>query len=261
MPGALLAALLVLVPAGALWVALCEVRGTDPAFWRARRPRPPALSPATAAAELQSSWPGCRAVKVDLSPLPGTLTVDEAMARLAFPERANDASCAAWKRLDDRITAEQVAIIEKGPPVPVASEPPLLGFSGCGQSVEGKVFSEYPKYLRGGYKVVQAYERDLERCGHVGERDLKCERAALRARQEQWRVTLETERRKTCGLRTEVLSIASVCRERVETLRDAPVARWFELMFLWRGLRLLSNESEASFCPPLEPQWPPPMPR
>ncbi len=206
----------------------------------------------------------CKPALAELAPVPAELNEAVMFARLHFPDRVDETICNAWRPLGPRILAQAVAM--KAPPF----DPPADGGNrlanlmrtDCEPMLMAVAFS-HPRSPGGGnpaLQVVASYEQELLRCGHIDERDEKCERALLATKQKAWLAAMDRARFDSCASHQEVLELARTC---LEGLRKGPQdARSFEqTKRVWTILGMMASSSENEFCPPKPVPWPAPQPR
>ncbi len=206
----------------------------------------------------------CQPALAELAPVPAVLTEAQMFARLRFPDRVDETICNAWRPLGPRIQAQAQAM--KAPPF----DPPPDGGNrlaqlmrtDCEPMLVAMAFSHprSPGVGNPARQVITSYENELLRCGHIDERDEKCERVLLAAKQKEWLAAMDRARFDSCASHEEVLAFAHSC---LEGLRKGPLdARSFEqTKRVWTILGMMASSSENEFCPPKPVSWPAPRPR
>lgn len=206
----------------------------------------------------------CQPALAELAPVPAELTEAQMFARLRFPDRVDEAICNAWRPLGPKIQAQAAAMQAPVPQSPADGGDRLANLmrTNCEPMLMAVAFSHprSPGVGNPALQVIASYENELLRCGHIDERDQKCERSLLAKKQKEWLAAMDTARFDSCASHQEVLELARSC---LEGLRKGPqdVRSFEQRKRVWTILGMMASSSENEFCPPRPVTWPAPQPR
>ncbi len=205
----------------------------------------------------------CKAALAELAPVPAELTEAEMLARLRFPDRVDEKICNAWRGLGPLILAQVASMKEPPRELPLDGGKRLTSLMmDCEPMLMAMAFSHprSPGVGNPARQVIADYEKELLGCGHIDERDEKCERALLGKKQKEWLVAMDAARFDSCASHQEVLEFARGCLEELSK-RPSDAPRFEKIKRVWTILGMMAGASEAEFCPPKPVEWPEASPR
>lgn len=217
------------------------------------------------APELAVAVPPPRACKIGParagSP-PSPLAPGGALAFLGFPKSADAAACAAWKELDGQIDVEVRRELPPRPasptPMPQAVMNALMQVSMAMASMMSLgPFGSVTPPSAAGQSVLEAYAHEVKACGHVDERDPKCEARVKKAAQAQWDARVEAARQRACLSLEELFAQV---KSAVDATQSQPVADPYYAAIAaqsqWSLLNIASKSLGPVSCPPKTPEFP-----
>lgn len=201
----------------------------------------------------------CKATPPELGPLPAVLDEEVVLARLSFPSWVDDKTCAAVRALGPRLEEYARALPEPKSDGGVPPRGANLFMSNCGTMV-GAYLPQLQVWSPSARGLIAAYEEELLGCGHVDERDEKCERALLASKKAEWAKVIESARLERCAAHQEMLEVIRSC---LATLRAGPQtpSSWEQTRYVWTILGAMPRALEPVFCPARPAEWPSPRPR
>jgi hypothetical protein len=215
---------------------------------------PPELVAPTPPPEPRLPDPPCRPTPMDRSPLPEQLTLEQAVARLAFPDRADAQTCAMWEALKTRISAET----ERGRKLTkLATDADLF----CANVLRGIGFERFLHFRLADFGAEERLDRERALCGHIDQRDLACEKRAVDRADAQLAQEREAERRKVCGAHEQALEVARHCIQQLEEVHGDPEQYASSSSWIWLGLEGIVGSAKETYCPLPAPRWNEPLPR
>ncbi len=222
----------------------------------------PAAPPAPSASAPSPGQP-CTLGPAKGGALPATLTPLTALDYLGFPKSSDPDACAHAKALAVRFDKERAAV--QLPPRPSTPAPsrgfgdPVLRLQTCPGQV-GAVFTSFGGMPLSGRALdaikplQQSYEHEVLRCGHVGQRDKRCEERVKKEKTEAWLAAVERVRVSTCPNVAQLYDLARECISAAEKgeAHDA-FERAQATQLEWMIVSTVAGAVQQVSCPLLDP--------